>query len=37
MTPQDVLILAGLLTGAAGVLGMGLGLVALAIHERGNR
>lgn len=37
MTPQEVLFAVGLLAGGLAVLGLGLGLVAVAIHERGQR
>jgi len=37
MTPRDVLLIVGMAAGGLAVLGLGLGLVALAIHERGNR
>ena len=37
MTPQEVLYAIGMITGGLAVLGLGLGLVAVAIHERGQR
>ncbi len=37
MTPQDMLYAIGLVAGGLAVFGLGLGLVAVAIHERGQR
>lgn len=37
MTPRDVLMIVGMVTGGLAILGMGLGLLALAIHERGQQ
>lgn len=35
MTPREVLEIVGMLTGGLALLGLGLGLLAVAIHERG--
>lgn len=37
MTPQEVLYAIGMITGGLAILGLGLGLVAVAIYERGQR
>ena len=37
MTPRDLLLIVGMAAGGLAILGMGLGLLALAIHERGQR
>lgn len=37
MTARDILMVAGLVAGGLAILGLGLGLVAVAIHERGAR
>lgn len=37
MTPQDFLYAVGMITGGLAILGFGLGLVAVAIYERGQR
>lgn len=37
MTPQQLLYAIGMIAGGLAVLGLGLGLVAVAIHERGQR
>jgi len=36
MNPQDVLQAIGVLAGGLAVFGMGLGLLAAAIHDRGS-
>lgn len=37
MTSQEVLYTVGMIAGGLALLGMGLSLLALAIHERGQR
>lgn len=34
MSPQQTLYIVGMIAGGLAILGMGLGLLALAIHER---
>lgn len=37
MTPQEVLYTVGMIAGGLAIVGMGLALVALAIHEKGQQ